>query len=330
VAITYYDCGDGQAYTGTSALQDATDDMPGNLATGGEEHVRAYAVTGDYRPVDGYTGFTNPDSTHFTYYEAMTPHKGIAGAGQRVIPQVGDTYGFRWMSYMRVEGFEITGLSNNTTFNGVPWGATTQTNARVWDMLIHGISTSIGNLTGMQVGLEGLFYNNMVYNLTNTVNDGSKVCRAMVVRYLNAKAYNNTLWNMFAPNAAVNYLMYMYVDISSPTNNYAGGAGTDYHWETGAVALQSCISSDPTAEEKGGVGNLINKAGVDQFVSIAVGSEDLHLKAGSDCENAGTPVAEVTIDIDGDTRDVSTPDAGADEFAIGGIVPMYNQLRRRA
>jgi hypothetical protein len=40
---------------------------------------------------------------------------------------------------------------------------------------------------------------------------------------------------------------------------------------------------------------------------------DLHV-ATSDLADAGTPLAEVTVDIDGDPRDPETPDIGADEF----------------
>lgn len=42
---------------------------------------------------------------------------------------------------------------------------------------------------------------------------------------------------------------------------------------------------------------------------------DLHLNQAA-LSNAGTPLAEVSTDIDGDARDVATPDIGADEFEL--------------
>lgn len=49
-----------------------------------------------------------------------------------------------------------------------------------------------------------------------------------------------------------------------------------------------------------------------------VSSTDLHIVSGLP-ENVGTPIAEVTIDIDGESRDALNPDIGADEFGEGAI-----------
>lgn len=48
---------------------------------------------------------------------------------------------------------------------------------------------------------------------------------------------------------------------------------------------------------------------------------DLHLKSGepSIADNAGTPVVGITADNDGETRDVSTPDIGADERVMASV-----------
>ena len=45
---------------------------------------------------------------------------------------------------------------------------------------------------------------------------------------------------------------------------------------------------------------------------------DLHLIANSNCiiDGKGTPIASITTDIDGDTRNATTPDPGADEFTL--------------
>ena len=73
------------------------------------------------------------------------------------------------------------------------------------------------------------------------------------------------------------------------------------------------VSEDSTAS---GQGSLTLKAPVDQFVSITSGSEDLHLKSGAACINAGTDLSGTfTDDIDGETRPTgaNTWDVGADE-----------------
>lgn len=78
-------------------------------------------------------------------------------------------------------------------------------------------------------------------------------------------------------------------------------------------------SSDATAS---GTGSLTNIVTADQYVSTVVGSEDLHLKTGSDCIDVGmdlsaSGVSGITEDIDGVTR-TGTWDIGADEFVSAG------------
>ena len=69
-----------------------------------------------------------------------------------------------------------------------------------------------------------------------------------------------------------------------------------------------------------GTGAIISITTADQYVSTTGGSEDLHLKAGSDCIDAGTDLGTtptgVNIDINGRDRDAEgdTWDIGAHEF----------------
>jgi hypothetical protein len=46
----------------------------------------------------------------------------------------------------------------------------------------------------------------------------------------------------------------------------------------------------------------------------SIGPIDFHLGT-ANLDNLGTPVAQVTDDLDGDPRDPLTPDIGADEFS---------------
>lgn len=48
---------------------------------------------------------------------------------------------------------------------------------------------------------------------------------------------------------------------------------------------------------------------------LFVSTTDLHLQSGSTVRASATPIAGITTDIDGDTRNPTTPDMGADEFA---------------
>jgi len=74
------------------------------------------------------------------------------------------------------------------------------------------------------------------------------------------------------------------------------------------------MSSDATAA---GTGSLTTKTAANTFVATGA-SPDYHLKAGNEAEDAGTPITGITTDVDGDTRDVTTPDMGWDEFVAAG------------
>jgi parallel beta-helix repeat protein len=75
-------------------------------------------------------------------------------------------------------------------------------------------------------------------------------------------------------------------------------------WQTGTGLDAHSISADPN------------------FVSLTT-PFNLHVNSPSPVDGAGTPIAGITTDFDGDTRNPTTPDIGADEFgAVGppGIV----------
>jgi parallel beta-helix repeat protein len=110
-----------------------------------------------------------------------------------------------------------------------------------------------------------------------------------LVTYPTISDYND----LFAPN--VNVGLY---NLSQQTlANWQAASGLDAH----------TISHDPN------------------FVSIAIPG-DLHINEPSPVIEAGTPVARVTTDFDGDIRDLVAPDIGADEFAPAGPPPAVDDL----
>lgn len=75
-------------------------------------------------------------------------------------------------------------------------------------------------------------------------------------------------------------------------------------------------------------GKDANSISVDPLYTSAT---DLHLQLASPLGNAGTPIAGVTVDIDGDTRSLSAPEIGADEFpnTAPGITPTAGGITRQ-
>ncbi|MFP3581709.1 hypothetical protein SB659_19305, partial [Arthrobacter sp. SIMBA_036] len=67
------------------------------------------------------------------------------------------------------------------------------------------------------------------------------------------------------------------------------------------------------ADIQAGFGGNTNSLNV---LPVFVSATDLHLSntGNNTLDNKGTPIAEVTLDADGNTRNATTPDFGAYEF----------------
>jgi hypothetical protein len=95
------------------------------------------------------------------------------------------------------------------------------------------------------------------------------------------------------------------------------------HASPSNAIVSNNMSSDTSAS---GTDSLVSKTSADQFVSNVSGSEDLHLKTGSDALRVGVDLGTtngVNIDIDGRDRDSNndTWDIGADQCescSVGG------------
>ena len=102
---------------------------------------------------------------------------------------------------------------------------------------------------------------------------------------------------------------------------YSGAAKTvysnidnnDYFTKGNNLAYLGSAVSTLTALQTAFGGNTNSLNVLPPFVSTT----DLHLSNGtSDVSKKATPLAEVTVDIDGDIRNTTTPDMGADEFKM--------------
>ncbi|MBO2008647.1 T9SS type A sorting domain-containing protein [Hymenobacter negativus] len=108
--------------------------------------------------------------------------------------------------------------------------------------------------------------------------------------------------------SAKNYAIYSAAANTAFTNiNY-----NDY-FVSGARGVLGYLSSDRTtlAAIQTATAKDANSLNTDPLFQSAT---DLHA-ASAVINNAGTPIAAVTVDIDGETRSATTPDMGADEFA---------------
>ena len=102
-----------------------------------------------------------------------------------------------------------------------------------------------------------------------------------------------------------NYALYAPTEpdsmIALDYNVYNTGGSNLAYWASAKSTLAAWQTSNPA----------FNAYATDQTVTF-ISSDDLHLITGAN--NLGTPIAGITTDIDGDTRNASTPDIGADEY----------------
>ena len=140
------------------------------------------------------------------------------------------------------------------------------------------------------------------YNSVNMI--GSSTSHRALYQYNTA---SNTTGTSFKNNSFVNTAGYA-AYFNSPTSVAASDynnfhtTGSNFAYWSGARANLSALQSASSKDA--------NSVSMDPTWFSAT---DLHTKSLA-FNNLGTPITGITTDIDGDTRDASTPDIGCDEF----------------
>ena len=164
------------------------------------------------------------------------------------------------------------------------------------------------NGSGTQYGIRNYYssYQNVYNNSVNIV--GSGTTGYGLYLYNNSASYtgHNILNNIFANSSTSGYAAYYYngTNLTSSDYNDFHSTGNNFVYWAGAKAdlltLQTSSSMDA------------NSLSVDPgFTS----STDLHTSAVT-LDGAATPIVGITTDIDGDLRDATNPDIGADEYVL--------------
>lgn len=310
---TVFTVGTGETH---STITLAINAIVGDLTAAGEQHVQVFSSTGDYiELVDAKTGFTNASASDFIKIEAMVNHKLVRDAGIviRLTTSPNPVEIISGTAFTQIIGFNITTNGQN-----------------------------LGSTEAIDINADGLIDRCMIYNFKDTTN---AVLKAIQVRTrtivrncammdwecetgridlvnitgVDAKVENCIALNIKITNASLNFAF----GRSSPfpagvqvTNCYADFTGLTANRAFFALAtgtVNNCISSDASADDFAGTGNLINKATANQFNNATQGSEDVTLKDGADCIDAAQTLG-FTQDGKNATRIVPW-DVGADDAA---------------
>ena len=280
---------------------------------------------------------------------ASQRHTGTADTGV-VIRPVNNVGGISFfflsadIGHLRVEGLELdlSSLSNVgyvEVFSAPAANRDGDSELHLDSCLIHDLTNSTrddgdnSNIRGVNTTEGKVFIeNNVFYNLNNISSHGSSNIKAISISESSSATddtfiYNNTLYNI-KNSVSAGYAYGISVTTQSGPvtieNNYVGnvdstnGSESDYSLFYSPTEAYNVSSDDSVS----GTGSVTGQTAYSTyFWSVTNGSEDLHLRNtslslwGTD----GTDLSRdtglaVTADIDGEARDHSAPDIGADEY----------------
>ncbi|MBL8002702.1 MAG: hypothetical protein JNL05_12150, partial [Flavobacteriales bacterium] len=209
--------------------------------------------------------------------------------------------------------------------NGSNWTSFGNSSAMGIALGMVGNSTTITTVTGgisihhNTVNLEG--------NYLGTSTTANKITAAI---YVGSGASNLDIRNNLFSNSLVNTLATAkaYAIYSAAANTAFTNINYNNYYTGGSQAVLGFLGADQTtfgALQTALGGNTSSS----NIAPVFTSATDLHLVPASNpgLDNTGTPIAGITLDIDGDLRSLGTPDMGADEFtgpdcsiATGGTI----------
>ena len=147
-------------------------------------------------------------------------------------------------------------------------------------------------------------YVKVLYNTVRITNTSASSNAVWMQSGIEHYLYNNNLVN-FGPGRAIHTTNTNYITDSDYNNLFSNGAtfGTYGTATTDLTSWQSLSGFDA------------NSISIDPLFE----NDSSYVTLEIELDNAGTPVDEVTIDIEGETRDLTAPDIGVDEFTL--IIP---------
>ena len=160
------------------------------------------------------------------------------------------------------------------------------------------------------------YYTNVYYNSINVTAGSTTAGRALYINSSSSGTYgfvnlmNNNVSNTgggYAAEISSSAVTLGYVTSSDYNNIYGTGStlirvGSSNYTDLGSYQTATMMDSNSVSSNP-----------------LFVAPDDLHTVS-PDLDGAAMPIAGITTDIDGDTRDILTPDIGADEFVAASCV----------
>jgi hypothetical protein len=169
------------------------------------------------------------------------------------------------------------------------------------------------NIYGIGVGAPPNTNHNIYYNSIYLAGTAVSGLSAGIARNrANLDIKNNIVFNNRTGGSGTTYCIFDSTGVAGVTSNYndlycpTPGSNSQY------VGYRNGTNFDSLVNWQTATGFDLNSISLNpDFVSAT----DLHINPSStNVNNLGTPISGITIDYDGDTRDLITPDIGADEY----------------
>ncbi len=218
---------------------------------------------------------------------------------------------------------------------GIIVATSSTTNATIANNMIHNVRSngSIANKQTLGIGIQAGGGDKVVFNSISLSGDLDPVGAATATQSAAGIRVSATTPSNLSIKSNV-----ISVDVNSNTGtlkHYAIVApSAAYNWGTGGSNYNDLYAPGANPQMViGGIGTVVpytdkttlvfwrhSFSVVQDSQSVSadpsfVGATDLHITSGgSPASNSGTTIAGVTDDVDGDVRNVTTPDMGADEF----------------
>lgn len=311
--------GSGSIYT-IYVLSATTNQVDGNSVSGITASGTTYGI---------YFSGTNPSVYNNTVYNITTSGTtlyGIYNAGTGTTNcYKNKVYGLTVNNAAPVlYGFYITAGTANYNYNNFVSDLKSPT------------STATNGIVGMYISggtTIGLYYNSIYLNATSSsaTTFGTSGVYASTTPTVDMR--NNVIADASVPGPTGGYVAAyrrsttILTSYSTSSNNNAfyvnTGAGVRRYFFSHGTTDADNDSTFSKYKERMSTRDQASFSENPPFINVSTTPYDLHMNTGisTQIESGGTPIStpSITVDYDGDTRNASTPDVGADEFAGTGL-----------
>lgn len=303
-----------------TATKNAT--ISGNTISG-----LAYTGTSSYAPIgiNVSSGITN---CNITVTNNTVTNLTTSGTGTTM-----GMFLYSAMSGVTVSRNKVSNIKNtNTTGYGsagillaptINNAATKVINNFVWDIASYGFNDygSADNGNGIVVDGGGgidIDFNTVALNTEQTLTGGHRASCLLITSNVTASGSINVRDNIFANTQTVGNANSR-LALSNLATTGSAVFGTinynDYYSTSGNLSSTGTNASitNTLAQLQTSLGGNANSLNAEPHF---LGVNDLHMDPNfTNLSNTGNPISGITTDIDGNTRNATTPDMGADEFA---------------